>query len=90
MPDWQFTYSRLQKGRDCFSVVEIELLKLGRQNMITGSLAGSPNLLLSNGVDGQVKRRSVTGSAAAWAKSLVDNDLKTRWVVSSDHSPLRF
>lgn len=70
--------------------LKAELLKIGRQNVITGSLGGSPNLLLSNGVDAQVKRRSVTGSAAAWAKSLVDKDLKTRWVVSSDHSPLRF
>ncbi|KAF1969161.1 subtilisin-like protein [Bimuria novae-zelandiae CBS 107.79] len=69
--------------------LKAELLSIARKNAVSGSLAGSPNLLLSNGVDGQVKKRSVTGSPASWAKKLV-NDLKTRWVVTSDDSPLRF
>lgn len=70
--------------------LKAELLKIARQNVITGNLAGSPNKLLSNGVDGKVTKRSVTGSPAAWAKNLVDKELATRWVVTSDDSPLRF
>lgn len=71
--------------------LKAELLKIARQDAISGSLGGSANLLLSNGVDGQVtKKRSVTGSPASWAKNQVDNELSTRWVVTSDDSPLRF
>lgn len=70
--------------------LKAELLKIARQNVITGSLGGSPNLLLSNGVNGAVQKRSVTGSPASWAKNMVDNELTTRWVVTSDDSPLRF
>ncbi|KAJ4296184.1 hypothetical protein N0V90_006228 [Kalmusia sp. IMI 367209] len=70
--------------------LKAELLKLARQNVVTGSLGGSANLLLSNGVNGNVqkKKRGVTGSPAAWAKKLVDVD--QRWVVNSTFSPLRF
>ncbi|KAL1603605.1 hypothetical protein SLS60_005193 [Paraconiothyrium brasiliense] len=71
--------------------LKAQLLSMARQDVISGSLGGSANLLLSNGVNGAVsKKRSVTGSPASWAKKLVDNDLKTRWVVTSDDSPLRF
>ncbi|KAF2442616.1 subtilisin-like protein [Karstenula rhodostoma CBS 690.94] len=70
--------------------LKAELLKIARQDVVTGSLGGSPNLLLSNGVNGAVQKRSVTGSPASWAKNMVDNELTTRWVVTSDDSPLRF
>ncbi|KAK7178987.1 hypothetical protein DPSP01_008203 [Paraphaeosphaeria sporulosa] len=70
--------------------LKAELLKLARQDVITGSLGGSANLLLSNGVNGAVQKRSVTGSPASWAKNMVDNELSTRWVVTDDSSPLRF
>lgn len=69
-----------------------QLLSMGRKDVIGGDLKGSPNLLLSNGVDGQVpvsaKRRTVTGSPAAWAKDLVNN-LGQRWVIESTDSPVR-
>ncbi|KAF2636354.1 subtilisin-like protein [Massarina eburnea CBS 473.64] len=82
------------------AALKAKLLSLARKNVITGSLGGSANLLLSNGVDGSVSnysikrttpedRRTVTGSPATWAKNLVNN-LGQRWVVESTDSPVRY
>lgn len=79
------------------AALKAKLLSMGRKNVIGGNLRGSPNLLLSNGVDGKVpvtskrsaeERRTVTGSPAAWAKDMVTN-LGQRWVINSTDSPVR-
>ncbi|KAF2253015.1 subtilisin-like protein [Trematosphaeria pertusa] len=82
-----------------------KLLETARQNDVTGSLGGSANLLLSNGVDGNVavtkrlvknyvvpekgEKRTVTGSPASWAKNLVNN-LGQRWELHAEDAALRF
>lgn len=75
------------------AALKSKLLSMGRKDVISGNLRGSPNLLLSNGVDGKVpaaakQRRTVTGSPAAWAKDMVNN-LSQRWVIESTDSPVR-
>jgi len=69
--------------------LKAQLLSMARQDIITGNLGGSANLLLSNGVDGKVKKRSVIGSPVSWARSIVA-DVDKRWVVNSTWSPVRF
>ncbi|KAF2682357.1 subtilisin-like protein [Lentithecium fluviatile CBS 122367] len=74
------------------AALKAKLLETARQDAISGDLGGSANLLLSNGVDGNVaakKKRTVTGSPAAWAKSLVHSHDK-RWELFSSDSPMRF
>lgn len=86
------------------AALKAKLLETARQNLITGNLNGSKNLLLSNGVNGNVatrrltknyvvptpdEKRTVTGSPASWAKSLVDN-LDKRWNLLSSSATLRF
>jgi cerevisin len=74
------------------AALKAKLLDTARKNQIAGNLGGSANLLLSNGVDGGIaakSKRTVTGSPAAWAKSLV-HSLDKRWQLLSSDSPLRF
>jgi cerevisin len=79
-----------------------KLLETARKDIIVGSTSGSPNLLLSNGVDGGVPTAAQrllkkfvvpdrSGSVAARAARAVNdlNDVR-RWVVHSEDSPTRF
>jgi cerevisin len=74
-----------------------KLLSTARQNAVSGNTNGSPNLLLSNGVDGGVKRlikdfvvpdTGFSGSPASRARSAVES-LDKKWTVHSTDSPLR-
>ncbi|KAF9699412.1 hypothetical protein EKO04_002308 [Ascochyta lentis] len=75
-----------------------KLLETARTSKVSGSLGGSANLLLSNGVNGSAAARLVknyvvperSGSPAARAAQKVNNGDLERWVVVSDDSPLRF
>jgi cerevisin len=76
-----------------------KLLATARSGKVTGSLGGSANLLLSNGVDGAIAKRLVknyvvperSGSPAAQAmkKAKEARELE-KWIVVSEDSPLRF
>ncbi|KAF3040087.1 hypothetical protein E8E12_006114 [Didymella heteroderae] len=76
-----------------------KLLATARSDKISGSLGGSANLLLSNGVDGAIAKRLVknyvvperTGSPAAQAmqKAKEVRELE-KWIVVSNDSPVRF
>lgn len=76
-----------------------KLLATARTDKVTGSLGGSANLLLSNGVDGAIAKRLVenyvvperTGSPAAQAmqKARTARELE-KWIVVSNDSPIRF
>ncbi|KAF3001240.1 hypothetical protein E8E13_002824 [Curvularia kusanoi] len=75
-----------------------KLLATARTDKISGSLGGSANLLLSNGVNGSPAARLVknyvvperSGSPAARAAQNVKNGDMERWVVVSNDSPVRF
>jgi len=75
-----------------------KLLATARTDKIAGSLGGSANLLLSNGVNGSPAARLVknyvvpdrSGSPAARAAKAVKKDGLERWVVVSNDSPMRF
>ena len=75
-----------------------KLLATARTDKISGSLGGSANLLLSNGVNGSPAARLVknyvvpdrSGSPAARAAKAVKKDGLERWVVVSNDSPMRF
>jgi cerevisin len=76
-----------------------KLLETARKDEIVGSTSGTPNLLLSNGVNGNVAARLVknyvvpdrSGSPAARAADVINNlDNSKRWVVHSEDSPVRF
>ncbi|KAF2626870.1 subtilisin-like protein [Macroventuria anomochaeta] len=76
-----------------------KLLATARSDKVTGSLSGSANLMLSNGVDGAIAKRLVknyvvperSGSPAAQAmKKAHDTRELEKWIVVSDDSPLRF
>jgi cerevisin len=75
-----------------------KLLATARSDKVSGSLGGSANLLLSNGVDGAIAKRLVknyvvperTGSPAAQAmqKAKEARELE-KWIVVSNDSPVR-
>lgn len=82
------------------AALKAKLLQTAREGKISGSLGGSANLLLSNGVDGGVARRLVknyvvpdrNGSPAARAAAVIGNDMTIdkRWELHSRDSALRF
>ncbi|OAL44192.1 oryzin precursor [Pyrenochaeta sp. DS3sAY3a] len=82
------------------AALKAKLLQTAREGKISGSLGGSANLLLSNGVDGGVARRLVknyvvpdrNGSPAARAAAVIGNDMTidNRWELHSRDSALRF
>ena len=76
-----------------------KLLETARTGEIVGSTSGSPDLMLSNGVNGDAAARLVknyvvpdrSGSPAARAADVINNlDNSKRWVVHSEDSPVRF
>ena len=76
-----------------------KLLATARSDKVTGSLGGSANLLLSNGVDGAIAKRLVknyvvperSGSPAAQAMKKVNEARELeKWIVVSGDSSLRF
>jgi cerevisin len=85
------------------AALKAKLLSTARANAFTGNLAGSDNLLLSNGVDGKVasrpkrlmrnwvvpSRRSSGGSGASKARDAV-MDMEKRWALHSEESALRY
>jgi len=80
--------------------LKAKLLQTARQGAVTGSLGGSANLMLSNGVNGNVSRRLVknyvvpdrNGSPAARAASAISGDIVVdeRFQLHSRDSVLRF
>ena len=76
-----------------------KLLATARSDKVTGSLGGSANLLLSNGVDGAIAKRLVknyvvperSGSPAAQAMKKANEARELeKWIVVSGDSSLRF
>jgi cerevisin len=81
------------------AALKAKLLQTARQGKVSGSLGGSANLLLSNGVDGAVKRLvknyvvpDRSGSPAARAAAAMANDIVVdeRFQLHSRDSQLRF
>jgi cerevisin len=82
------------------AALKAKLLQTARQAKVSGNLGGSPNLLLSNGVDGAVTRRLVknyvvpdrSGSPAARAAAAMAGDvvIDKRFQLHSRDSALRF
>lgn len=87
------------------AALKAKLLQTARENTIRGQLAGSENLLLSNGVDGNIAARprrvmrnwvipsrdGVSGSAVGRARNIVrDFDVEKRWDLHSEKSVLRY
>mgnify|MGYP003624086124 CR=1 FL=1 len=82
------------------AALKAKLLQTARQGDITGSVGGSANLLLSNGVNGNVAKRLVknyvvpdrSGSPAARAAAAIASDLviDKRFDLHSRDSTLRF
>jgi cerevisin len=81
------------------AALKAKLLQTARQGKVSGNLGGSANLLLSNGVDGAVKRLvknyvvpDRSGSPAARAVAAMANDIviDKRFQLHSRDSPLRF
>jgi cerevisin len=81
------------------AALKAKLLQTARQGKVSGSLGGSANLLLSNGVDGAVKRLvknyvvpDRSGSLAARAAAAMANDIVVdeRFQLHSRDSQLRF
>jgi cerevisin len=82
------------------AALKAKLLQTARQGDITGSIGASANLLLSNGVNGNVARRLVknyvvpdrSGSPAARAAAAIASDLviDKRFDLHSRDSTLRF
>jgi cerevisin len=85
------------------AALKAKLLQTARQDKLTGSTGGSANLLLSNGVDGNVARRltknyvvpehsGMNGSPAARAAALMAKDvtIDKRFKLLSRDAKLRF
>jgi len=82
------------------AALKAKLLQTAREGKITGSTGGSANLLLSNGVNGNIAKRLVknyvvpdrSGSPAARAAAAVSGDIviDERFQLHSRDSPLRF
>jgi cerevisin len=81
------------------AALKAKLLQTARQGKVSGSLGGSANLLLSNGVDGAIKRLvknyvvpDRSGSPAARAAAAMSGDLviDERFQLHSRDSKLRF
>jgi cerevisin len=82
------------------AALKAKLLQTARQAKVSGNLGGSPNLLLSNGVDGAVTKRLVknyvvpdrSGSPAARAAAAMAGDvvIDKRFQLHSRDSALRF
>lgn len=87
------------------AALKAKLLKTARENAFTGEIEGSKNLLLSNGVDGNIAARpkhlmrnwvipsrdGVSGSPVGRARKIVrDFDMERRWNVHSEKAMLRY
>lgn len=93
------------KLRDDPAALKAKLLQTARENAISGNLFGSENLLLSNGVDGNIAARpkrvmrdwvipsrdGASGSAVSRARQIVrDVNMEKRWELHSETSMLRY
>lgn len=91
-------------GRDPVAL-KAKLLQTARENAISGNIEGSENLMLSNGVDGNIAARpkrvmrswvvpnrdGMSGSAVGRARKIVrDLDMEKRWDLHSEKSMLRY
>jgi cerevisin len=85
------------------AALKAKLLQTAREGKLTGSTGGSANLLLSNGVDGNVAKRltknyvvpehsGLSGSPAARAAAIMTNDITIdkRFQLHSRNAQLRF
>jgi cerevisin len=83
------------------AALKAKLIATARQNKVSGNLGGSPNLLLSNGVNGSTARRLVknyvvpdrSGSPAARAAAVISGSnvvIDERFQLHSRDAVLRF